>query len=70
MTKHAVLFHDVAGYQMNFHFQDVVPVDENLFCALGSITMDHFRGYRLTIGHDGINDGAGNVEFDGAEVIA
>lgn len=58
-----MLFDEIAGDEADFHFEDVVAIDDDRFRALRAIAAGYFRRNGLTVGDDGINDAVADVEL-------
>ena len=70
MAKDAVFLDKIAGDEAYFQFEEIVAVNENGLSALPAVTTGDFRGNGLAIGDDYVQDGAINMVFDGAKMIA
>lgn len=70
VANDAVFFQEIVGKKTNLPFEDFVAIDNNGLGALGAIAAAHIPGNAFAIGDNRVDDAAGNVVIDGAEMVA
>lgn len=70
VAQHPMLFHEIVGNQADFHFLDVIAIDDNGRGTLRAIAPRHFRRNGFSIGDDSVDYAAAHVFFDGPQMIA
>ena len=70
VAEDAVFFHEIAGNEADFQFENVVAIENNWICSLCAITTNDFWRDRLAIRDNRVNHGTMNVLLDGTKMIA